>query len=84
MPQAKINKSRADRIAALLARNYEGATDWQATVTDTLSDLRHLCDRHGLAFHECDRLAYGHYSAELQPDDIELDSRRRFAKNGTL
>lgn len=86
MAQRKINAARGAKIGAALARaGYEGAADWQATVTDALSDLRHLCDTYGLDFGDCDRAAYGHYIAERHASDQEArDSERQFAKSGRL
>ena len=56
---------RARKIRkALVAGGYECASDWKATITDALADLRHLCDARNLDFGELDRVAYGHYSTE--------------------
>ncbi len=84
MKQAAINRARADRVAALLASAYEGATDWRATIADALSDMAHLCDRESLEFVELMANGASNYESEISPDDIEQDSRRRFAKEGKL
>jgi len=34
------------------------------SVTDVLTDLRHLCEAHGWDFDALDRMAYQHYLAE--------------------
>lgn len=85
MAQRPINKARAAKLAnGLKAAGYEGATDWAATVTDALCDLRHLCDTHGLDFGDCDRLAYDHYLPELHAADQEArDSERQFAEQSS-
>lgn len=53
MKQHQRNRSRANRLANGLKTvgAYEGALDWKATIVDTLSDLRHLCDK----LDRCDR-----------------------------
>jgi hypothetical protein len=81
-----VNKARSGKIArALVAAGYEGATDWGATVTDALCDLRHLCDAHALEFGRLDRLAHEHYSAELHAsDDLAQDAESRFNRTGKL
>lgn len=86
MKQRPVNRARANKIAkALVAAGYEGSTDWRATITDALVDLRHLCDKHDLDFGECDRIAYGHYLPELGASDPEAqDSERMFAESGRL
>lgn len=86
MAQRKVNKARGAKLGkALVHAGYEGATDWAATVTDALADLRHLCDTHGLDFGKCDRLAYDHYLAERHATDAEAqDTERRFAETGSL
>jgi hypothetical protein len=60
------NRSRANRIANALktVKEYDGALDYKASITDALSDLRHLCDKLDLDFAQCDRSAYDHYSME--------------------
>lgn len=56
---------RARKIRnALVAGGHEGASDWKATITDALADLRHLCDSRNLDFGELDHVAYDHYSTE--------------------
>lgn len=67
MKQATRNRSRANRIALALrsVRAYDGADDWRATITDALSDLRHLCDKHDLDMGALDHSAHQHYLAEL-------------------
>lgn len=86
MTQRPVNRARGALIGkALEAAGYEGSDDWSATVADALSDLRHLCDTHGLDFANCDRLAYGHYCAELHAADAEAqDTERRFQATGRL
>ena len=41
-------------------------TTEEEDVTDFLTDLRHFCDRAGLALGELDRIAQSHYVAELE------------------
>jgi hypothetical protein len=86
MAQRNINRARGAKLGeALEAGGYEGRPDWQATVTDALCDLRHLCDTHGLDFGDCDRSAYDHYCAELHASDAEArDSERHFKATGRL
>lgn len=78
--QRPVNKNRGKHIAkALVIAGYEGATDWAATVTDALTDLRHLCDTHGLCLSDLDRVAHDHYLAERHASDVEAqDSERQF------
>ena len=64
------NKDRAERIRVALEAYAKdsgcAATDEMGDlITDALSDIRHLCDRYELAFHELDRRAYKHYSTEV-------------------
>lgn len=86
MKQRPINKARGAKIAnALKSAGYEGPTDWAATISDALTDLRHLCDAHGLDFGDCDRIAYGHYCAERHASDQEArDAERHFQTTGAL
>lgn len=58
------NAERAVRCHAAL-EIYDDAWDARTNAIDMLTDLRHWCDRHGLAFHELDRTAYQHYMAEF-------------------
>jgi hypothetical protein len=79
MKQRPVNRDRANRVGKLLAQNYEGATDWAATITDALADIRHLCDKHDLDLGDLDRIAHDHYLAERWASDAEAqDSERMF------
>lgn len=86
MSQRPVNKARGSKLGrALEAAGYEGRTDWGATITDTLADLRHLADTHGLDFGQLDRVAYDHYLAELHSADAEAqDTEARFTRTGKL
>jgi hypothetical protein len=86
MAQRNVNSARGAKIGKALERaGYEGAPDWRATVSDALTDLRHLCDTHGLDFGDCDRSAYEHYLAELHARDAEAqDSESHFERTGKL
>lgn len=65
MKQHTRNRSRANRLAkALDTVGAYGDLGWKATIIDTLSDLRHLCDKLDLDFAQLDRCAYDHYSGE--------------------
>lgn len=56
---------KAARIVHALLDSQGGEfTAVEETVTDALTDLRHLCDMHNLDFGKCDRLAYAHYLKE--------------------
>ena len=56
---------QADRILNAIAGEYEDdADDILSLITNTLCDLRHLCDKHQLDFAQLDRLAYQTYRAE--------------------
>ena len=61
---------RMDRIGstvkayAKMARGGSGDCDAWA-ITNILADLRHHCDSKGLAFHELDAAAYGHYLEDV-------------------
>ena len=41
-------------------------SDLETNVTDLLTDLRHLCDAKSFDFAKLDRMAYSHYSVEVQ------------------
>lgn len=76
-PMIETNDDRARRAAHALRtyRDYtgDGATAPDEDVIDFLTDLRHYCDRHGLALGNCDRIAHGHYLEELTK---EIGARR--------
>ena len=56
---------QADRILNAIASEYEDdADDVLSLITNTLCDLRHLCDKHQLDFAQLDLLAYQTYRAE--------------------
>ncbi len=56
----------AERVArAEEALKAEGwPEEGKCAVVDLLSDLRHFCDANDLSYHELDRTAHHHYSAE--------------------
>lgn len=56
-------KARADKVLAIINEHYED-TDVEASISDVLADLRHLCDAHDINFAEQDRMAYANYAAE--------------------
>jgi len=56
---------QANRILDAIASEYEDdADDVISLITNTLCDLRHLCDKHQLDFAKLDWLAYQTYCAE--------------------
>jgi len=59
----RANKHQARKIERAILALYD-AGDVQASIVDALTDLRHLCDLRGVAFHEADEMAYRHYSEE--------------------
>jgi len=59
----QANKRQASKIERAILTLYDKA-DVQASIVDALTDLRHLCDVRGVAFHEADKMAYRHYSEE--------------------
>ena len=66
MNEPSSNLDRAMRIPAMVEAVdvYDGDGDWQATVADILTDLRHFCDCVGAEFEAAlDRSAM-HYEAE--------------------
>ena len=67
----RANQRRAMRIKKVL-HNYAGeADDLQANITDTLTDLRHLCDMENLDFYAMLESSYHHYLAETgQPGPL--------------
>ncbi len=74
--QSRINRKRAEEMAALLENFSDGKLDWTATITDALCNLRHLCDRAGVSFEAADSRAAVHYETETRrPDDEERDVR---------
>ncbi len=63
--QGNIPAIQADRILVAIASEYEDdADDILSLITNTLCDLRHLCDKHQLDFVQFDGLAYQTYRAE--------------------
>ena len=62
-----MGDNRANRLHAALANEYEGtdAENVETLAIDALTDLRHLCDLHGLDFGRCNRIAQNHYVEEL-------------------
>jgi len=63
--QSNTPDIQADRIFNAIASEYEDdADDVLSLITNTLCDLRHLCDKHLLDFAKLDRLAYQTYRAE--------------------
>ena len=63
--QNNIPDIQADRILTAIANEYEDdADDVLSLITNSLCDLRHLCDKHQLDFAQLDRLAYQTYRAE--------------------
>ena len=56
---------QADRILTAIANEYEDdADDILSLITNTLCDLRHLCDKHQLDFAQLDQLGYQTYRTE--------------------
>lgn len=56
------NIERADRAAHALNSLSDGVTD--ESITDLLTNLRHLCDREGYDFDSLNNMAEMHYEAE--------------------
>jgi len=67
--EQRTNRQRA-RVAELTLIAGYGSTDVRlepdCPVIDALTDLRHFCDARGLEFGNLDRIAHGHYLAELE------------------
>jgi hypothetical protein len=63
---------QAGLISIAVRYNYAGeADDLQANITDTLTDLRHLCDMENLDFYAMIESSYHHYLAETgQPGPL--------------
>jgi len=59
------NDTRAERFDRILAAYDTGDTPAER-LTDLLADARHWCDHNGLCFGDVDRIAHGHYLAELE------------------
>lgn len=71
------NKYRCITIKRAILASYEDAEDdIGSALTDVLADLRHLCDAVGLDFFDHDKVAYGHYSAEM------VDSKGKYKVKG--
>ena len=47
---------------------YKGEPDYEADVTDILTDMRHFCAGAGLNFHELDERSKYHYEAERKEE----------------
>ena len=56
-------ETRADKIERITEDEY--CTDPAQDAAELLADIRHFCDRRGLAYHELDRRAHGYYLAEV-------------------
>lgn len=82
MRQPKINKKRADRAELTLKAGDYWDHGESYAASDLICDLRHLCDREGWDFTALLDSAEMHYSSERAPDDLELDRRRDFKRNG--
>lgn len=67
MTPRNIARSRRAQ-SALTVSGYWDEGDSSAVV-DILSDLRHLCERHGFDFADCLRVSGDHYAAEAGGDD---------------
>lgn len=61
------NAQRAARCESALAR-YGDEFDIASNLIDLLADVRRWCDRNTQCFADLDRVAYGHYLAELQDE----------------
>jgi hypothetical protein len=64
------NQDRADRVtttlAAYMATKGETPDTPETDLIDLLADIRHFCDTEELALGDLDRIAHGHYLAEVQ------------------
>lgn len=70
------NNARAERICAVIAAHRLAIGDpeeikrvddpTKLDLAGLLSDVRHYCDAHGIAYHEADKLAHQHYLEEKQ------------------
>ena len=70
------NRECSDLIQDILVESMDFDQDDPGTaVTDLLADIRHYCDAHALAFHECDRRAYQHYSEEKGDERLGLEEK---------
>ncbi len=59
------NIDRVDKIHRALTTAYPDI-EAETNVIDLLTDLRHYCDRERLCLGDLDRIAHGHYTAELE------------------
>jgi hypothetical protein len=55
---------KAKRLRNALKSIYGDDEPADSLITDTLTDLRHLCDFEGLSLSDLDRIAQGHYVEE--------------------
>ncbi len=67
------NRDRAKRLCRTLKfiENYghdSNVLELSAYVSDLLVDIRHLCDRRGMAFHQLDQDGYRDYLIEVGED----------------
>ncbi len=62
----KANQERARRMGRVrrALSNYDEPT-LDSAVVDILADLRHYCEAMGMDFADLDRVALGHYLAEM-------------------
>jgi hypothetical protein len=84
--QPKINRDRARRAARCIAaatERYEMGPGIGEGIADLLTDLRHLCDRHGLDFEELSDRSDTNYLAQRYPDELEQDLRRLYRTGQT-
>jgi len=75
MPKIWTNPNRVARITRTLKLFDEPG---EPGVIDLLADLRHYCDAHKLDFANLDRIAYGHYTAEVgEARTLRVSASRR-------
>jgi hypothetical protein len=63
----------AARALASYARETNDDEDVETLLVDFMSDLRHLCDGHGLDFAELDRRGYNQYVEEASPSRFKKE-----------
>jgi len=72
MSKKRTNADRAETAAkgvrAACKDRGDCITIDQDSLMDLLADLRHLCDRDGLDFAECDRTAQDYYVGDLEEE----------------
>lgn len=68
MPKSEL-KRLAAKGAVILKPYYAGDPDWDAALTDALTNLRHYCQANGLDFERGIRTSLANFEAETNGEE---------------